>query len=98
MEFFEKGAESGTLLWCTGVLRVALLVKSSFIADADGVSVMVFDVGSYHGLWSTFLNTAITTYYIMIADAVRIATGAMPFVDLLGVACLVRLDGRAVDD
>lgn len=59
---------------------------------------MVFDVGSDHGFGTTFLDTTITTDDVMVADAVRVATCAMPFVNLLGTAGLVGLDSRAMDD
>lgn len=59
---------------------------------------MVFDVGSHHGLGATMFDAAVTTDDVVVADAVKIATGTMPFVNLLGAAGLVGLDGRAVDD
>ena len=59
---------------------------------------MVFDVCSHHGLRATTFYAAITTDDVVVADAIRIASGAMPFVNLLGAAGLVGLDGRAVDD
>lgn len=59
---------------------------------------MVFDMSSDHGLWATFLDAAITSDDVVIPNAVRIASGSVPFVDLLGAACLFGLDSRAVDD
>lgn len=50
-------------------------------------------MSSDHRFGSAFLDGSITADDVVIADTVRIATGAMPFVDLLGAACLVGLDG-----
>lgn len=54
---------------------------------------MIFDVCSYHGLRATKFDAAITADDVVITDAVRITTGAMPLVDLLGAAGLVGPDG-----
>lgn len=58
---------------------------------------MVLDMGSDQGFGAARFDAAITPDDVVIADAVGIATGAMPFVDLGCATGLVRLDGRAVD-
>ena len=98
VKLFEERTEGGTLLGCASVLRIAFRVESTFVTDADGVAVVVFDVGTDHGLWATKFYAAITTDDVMISDAVGIASGAMPLVNLFGAGGLVRLDGRAMDD
>lgn len=59
---------------------------------------MVFDVSSHHGFRATTFDAAIATDDVVVADAIWVATGTMPFVNLLGAAGLVGLDSRAVDD
>lgn len=97
VELFEQGSESGTLLWCASVLWITLCVETTFIADADGVAVVVFDMSSDHGLWATFLYAAITSDDVVIADAVRVASGSVPLVNLCCAAGLVGLDCAAVN-
>ena len=98
VKLFKQGSEGSMLLGGACVLGITFCVESTFIADADGVAVVVFDVSTHHRLGATFLDATITSDDVVIADAVGVAPGSMPFVDLGCAAGLVGLDGRAVDD
>ena len=50
-EITEQSQQGGFLGLSTGVGRVALGVKASFIADAYGYAVVAFGVGTTHMFW-----------------------------------------------
>lgn len=96
VKLFEERTECGFLPRCASVLGIALCVESTFVTDADRVAVVVFDMSSHHRFWATFLDAAITSDDVVIADAVGVATGPMPRIDLGCAAGLGGLDCAAM--
>ncbi len=89
--------ERGFLFGSAGVGRVALFIQATFIADADGVTVVVLAVSTDDALGTTTLYGTITTDHIVVADA-RPASLAMPEVYLVCRGSLRGFHCRAVDD
>ena len=86
------------MLRSSGVLWFAFCVESSFVTDADGVAVVVFDMCSDHGFRSARFDATVSADDVVIADAVRIASCSVPLVNLLSRAGLVGFDCAAMDD
>ena len=84
LEFDEEGTHGGTLLGSASVGRFAVGIKASFIADADAMAVVVLHMGADNRLWSASFDAAISTDYIVVADAITIASCSVPFVNLTG--------------
>lgn len=97
MEFGEEGVERCLLLFGARVARIAAHVKPSFVADADGMGVVILAVGADSGLWTACLDGAIATDDVVVADALPPSL-PVPVVDLGGGGCLAGTHGGAVDD
>lgn len=98
LQVFQQLAHRLFLFWSTGVGRLAVSIQSAFIADADGVLVVLVAVCSHHLQWATVLHRAVTTYHIVIAATILPSASQMPLVDLLNAACLEGHHSRAVQN
>ena len=99
MEVFQEPAEGCLLLGrpCVGGLTAD--VEPAFITDANGVTVMVQTVGSYHPLRTTWLDLSVTTDDVMVADTKLVmSVTAMPGVDLSDRGCLVGPNCRTMNN
>ena len=73
-------------------------VESSFVADADGVGIVVQTVGADHPFRPTGLDLSVTTDHVVVADAKLImAVFAVPGINLSGRRCLVGLYCRTMN-
>lgn len=86
------------MLRCASVFGIAFCVESSFVADADGVAVVVFYMCSDHVLRSARFDATVSADDVVIADAIGITSCSVPLVNLLSRAGLVGLDCAAVND
>ena len=89
LQVAEKTEEGSLLGGSTGVLGVALDVETTFVADADAVSVVTYTMGSHRILGTTQLNGAVAEDDVVVAYAVP-ASGTVPAVYLGGGGGLVR--------
>ena len=81
-----------------GVGWLATGIKTSFVADADGVLVMVLAVCSHHTLGATWLYAAIPADDIVITNAKSKPLSPVPLVNLSSRGGLVRTHGRTMND
>ena len=74
--------EGELLGWCASVGSTALFVEASFVADADGVGVIVAGVSSDHFFGTTEVELSITGDVVVVAAALP-ATSLVHLVELL---------------
>ena len=80
-----------------GVGWFAVSIKTAFVADADGVLVMVQAMGSDHGFGTSSLNGTISADNVVVTYALP-ALLLVPLVNLGCAGGLVGTDSGAVDD
>ena len=80
LQVFEQEPEGGLLLGSTGIGTTALFILATDVADANGVLVVVLDMGTGILLGSSWMNAS-----ILINDPVVATTGLA----LVGVCCFV---------
>ena len=97
LELFEEFEECRTLGVGAGVGGFAVAVEAAFVADAEGVLVVVLAVGADSGLWTALFYGAVTAHNVVVADAFP-ASSFVPDVDLGGGARLVGSHRAAVED
>ena len=93
----EKGDEGTLLGRGAGVGITATFVETAFVADADGVGVVVAGVGTDLRLVAALVQLAVA------GDVVVVATAFPAFCLVTGIQCLEReilvaASGAAVDD
>ena len=93
----EQAQQGAFLAGCAGVGGSALLVETAFVADADGVGVVVAGMGADHELRPSWLDLSVTTDHVMVAYAEVETPIAMPCIDLSCRARLVRPHRRTVN-
>ena len=99
VEIFEQLSHRRLLRSRTRVVGLTTDVESPFVADADGVGVVVQTVGADHPFWTTGLDLSVTTDHVVVADAKLImAVFAVPGINLSGRRCLVGLYCRTMND
>ena len=97
MEIEKETDEGSTLLEGAGVLRFALVIKTAFIADADGAAVEGAAMGA------DFIQAAVLGDRAILADVEVItdvdeASSQVVVLELLGGVVLGLTRGGAVDD
>ncbi len=97
LQVLEEEPQGGLLLRSAGVLGTAFLVQTALIADADGVLVVVADMGSGEFLRPSFLDGALTIDVPVVA-ALGEAPGLVPAVDVVDGDSLRESCGGAVYD
>lgn len=97
VKLFEQLAHRGLLGLGAGVGRATFGVQAAFVADADGVAVVVLAMGTDHIVRATVFDGAVAANHLVVA-ATFPAVGAMPAVDVLNRALLPRTHCGAVDD
>ena len=94
MKFFQQFAQSLFLRWRACVGCIAVVVQPAFVADADGVLVMSYAVGTGFAERSTSFNRTVTADNIVVANALPVNTVRhaflVPFVNFVSRTCLVR--------
>ena len=96
-EMFEEGEECRTLGVGAGVGGFAVAVEAAFVADAEGVLVVVLAVGADVGLRTALFYGAVAAHDVVVADAFPTSC-LMPGVDLCCGARLVGSHRAAVED
>ena len=94
----EQGDEGSALGWRAGVGGTAFLVEASFVADADGVLVVVLDVGAGNPLWAAFVVFAVAGDVPVVAAVVGVAFGAVTALQVFEREGFVAAGGAAVED
>ena len=97
LQILQEEPECCLLLRSTGVFITAFLVHATYIANTDGVLVVVFDMGTGHALGTTSLDGAILKDDPVIATA-EPAFGLMPVVEVFDSDALTGSCASAVDD
>ncbi len=97
MHAFYEFTQGFDLLRRTRVSFFARRIKTALIADADGMPVMPYAVGTNFVQSPACLHRAVTTHHIVVADALP-AFVLMPVVNVLGRAPLPGTDSRAMND
>ena len=90
-----KLLHSLALLWCSCVVRLAVHVQATYVADANAVGVISVGVSTCHLRWSTYLHSAVEQYHIVVAYH-GIALFSVPAVYIRSRKALALLSGRAV--
>ena len=93
----EQRVEGQLLGWCPGVSGSAFLVEATFIADADGVGVVVAGVGADHLFGTAEVQLAVAGDVVVVAAALP-AAGLVHLVELLHRDVLVGAARRAVNN
>ena len=75
-ERLEQGVQSGFLRCGAGVLGTALGVETSFVADADGVLVVVAGMGAGEVLVAGLIYLAVALYVVVVAGEAEAAVVA----------------------
>ncbi|KWW27196.1 MAG: hypothetical protein AUK64_2291, partial [bacterium P201] len=66
LEFFEELVHRVLLSFSAGVSRLAILIQTTFIADAKGAMVVVTGVNALHRLWQQRDDVAIALDVVVI--------------------------------
>ena len=90
-----KLLHSLALLWCSCVVRLAVHVQATYVADTYAVGVVSVGVCTLHFQWSACLHSAVEQYHIVVAYH-GVALFAVPAVYIFGSEMLSFLSGRAV--
>ena len=98
LEGTEEGDEGRTLLGGTGVGSMAFLVQASFIADADGMGIVVSGMHADLFLFAGLIDLSVFLDVVVIADALVMETGVMAVTQPIDGETLVAARGTAVND
>ena len=94
----EQGDEGSTLGRGAGVGGAALLVESAFVADADGMGIVVAGVHTHLGLVAGLVHLTVTLDVVVIAYALVVETGVVTGTEHFDGEALVAARGAAVND
>ena len=94
----EQGDESFALGRGAGVGCVASLVEAAFVADADGVGIVVEGMHADLAFIASLVEAAVALDVVVIAYALVVEAGVVTFPEPLDGEALVAAGGRAVDD
>ena len=93
----KQRVESELLGWGAGVIGAAFLVKTTLVADADGVGIIMPGVGTDHLLGTAKVQLSVAGDVVMVATALP-AFGFVHLVEPFHRNMLVRSRCRAVND
>ena len=92
----EQAQQGAFLAGCAGVVGIAMLIETPFIADAERVLVVAYGVGAHQLFVARLIGPAVA------GDVVMVAGESEPFRVTADEGChgkvLVRARGRTVDD
>ena len=80
------------------VVRFSFLVQTAFIADADGVGVVVKGVHANLFFGTSLIDLTIALDVVVITDAFAVETGIMAVAEHIDGEALVAARGTAVND
>jgi len=69
MKLFNQFPQTAPLCLGTRVGRSPSDVEPTLVADANGVGIVPYAVGTYHPFWPSRLYAAVASHHIMVADA-----------------------------
>ena len=96
-ELFDKCFQGFSLLGCPRVVGLSRCVEATDVADADGVGVVPFAVGTWLVNGSSGMDRAVSVDDVVVADAAEPAL-AVPSVDVGKGEGQAFLGGAAMDD
>ena len=82
----------------TTLRRTALGIQSTFVADADGMGIVMAGVHAYLFLGTGLVDLAIALDVIVVADAFSVESGVVTVLQHLEREALVSAGGRTMDD
>ena len=94
----EEGDEGRPLLRGAGVGSLAFLVQASFIADADGMGIVVSGMHADLFLFACLVDLSVFLVVVVIADALVMEPGVMAVTQPIDGETLVAARGTAVND
>ena len=94
----EQGDEGCTLGRSAGVGRTALSIQSAFIADADGVGIIVAGVHTHLFFCASLIDLAIALNVIVVADAFAMEAGIVAATEHFDGKPLVAARSRTVNN
>ena len=97
LEMPEKSEKSRLLCVSPCILRIALCVKTTLVANANAILIPSAAMSTDLCFAPAFLYRSVTSYDIVIAYAPP-AKFSVPSINLCSTACLVRTDGRTMYD
>ena len=98
LEGTEEGDEGRPLLRGAGVGSLAFLVQASFIADADGMGIVVSGMHADLFLFAGLIDLSVFLDVVVIADALVMETGVMAVTQPIDGETLVAARGTAMND
>ena len=98
LEVFQQEEDGGFLGLGAGVGGAAFLIEASFVADADGVLVVVLDVSAGDPLRAAFVVFAVAGDVPVVAAVVGVAFGAVTALQVFEREGFVAAGGAAVED
>ena len=98
LEVFQQEEDSGFLSLSTGVGGASFLIETSFVADADGMLVVVLDVGAGNPFRTTFMVFAITGDVPVVAAVVGVAFCAVTALQVIERKVFVAAGCTTVED
>ena len=96
LQFTDEGQQRGLLCGGAGVLGIAVAVKTADIADAYGMGIVAFAVGTGLLEGSARVDSSVEINHVVVADVRELAL-QMPLADLLHGDVLPFAGGAAVD-
>ena len=94
----EQGDEGSALGWGAGVGRAAFLVEASFVADADGVGIVVAGVHADLVFVAGLEDLPVFFDEVVVADAFAVEAGVVAGFEHFNSETLVAAGCRAVKD
>ena len=94
----EEGDEGRTLLGGAGVGGLAFLVQASFIADADGMGIVVSGMHANLFFFACLVDLSVFLDVVVIADALVMEAGVMAVTQPIDGETLVAARGTAMND
>ena len=96
LQVFQQEEDSGFLSLRTGIGIASFFVQAAFVADADGMLVVMADMGTSHMLRTTFIILAIAGDVPVITAVEGITFGAMTALQIFESEILVAACGAAM--
>ena len=93
----KQGDEGSSLFWGTRIGSVAFLIKPTFIADTDGMGVVVPGMHADFCFVTGLIELAIAFNVVVIADAFAMETGVMAVAKHVDREALVAAGRRAMN-
>ena len=98
LEGTEEGDEGRTLFGGSGVGGLTFLVQTSFIADADGMGIVVSGMHANLLFFAGLIDLSVFLDVVVIADALVMEAGVMAVTQPIDGETLVASRGTAMND